>query len=67
MASLTKQERQWQAESDARTLADAAQIKADKARAKRAVKAAEKLAQDAKKTVKVVIKQSGVKRKGTKK
>jgi hypothetical protein len=58
-----KQEKQWQAESDARILADAAKIRADKARANRAVKAARQMATDAAKTAKTVSKQAGVRRK----
>lgn len=54
--------RKWQAESDARTLASAAEIAKDRARAKRAVTAAKKMATDAQKTAKTVTKQAGVKR-----
>ncbi len=46
-----KTEKQWQAEGDARTLADAEEIKADKPRAVRAVKAAKKQAVDAAKSL----------------
>lgn len=60
---MSKQDREWQAEEDAHTLARAAEIKRDKRRAARAVKAAKKKAADAAKEVKAVTKQAGVKRK----
>lgn len=58
MMAMTKQDRKWQAESDARILADAAQISKDKARANRAVRAAKQMASDAQKTAKTVAKQA---------
>ena len=64
---MSKSEKQWQAENDARTLADAAEISKNKARAKRAVTAANKMARDAQKTAKTVSRQSGVRRKRKKK
>ena len=63
MANSIKSDQQWQAEDDARTLANAAEISDDKKRAKRAVKAAEKMAKDAKKTAKTVTKQAGIRKK----
>lgn len=44
MAPLT--EKQWQAECDARTLADADKIKKDRKRVNDAIKAAKKMAKD---------------------
>lgn len=46
MASDTKEERRWRAESDARTLAEAEEIKRDKARKRAAMKEALRLARD---------------------
>lgn len=46
MASNTKQEQKWQAESDARTMAEYQQILSDKARMSRAVKVAQQQAAD---------------------
>lgn len=43
---LTKQDLQWQAESDARTMAQYQEIMSDKSRMNRAVKEAEKQARD---------------------
>jgi len=43
---LTKQDLQWQAESDARTMAQYQEILGDKARMNRAIKEANKQAQD---------------------
>ena len=43
---LTKQDLQWQAESDARTMANYQEIMGDKARMSRAIKEAEKQAKD---------------------
>ena len=43
---LTKQDLQWQAESDARTMAQYQEIMSDKSRMSRAVKEAEKQARD---------------------
>lgn len=58
---MSKQDKEWQAESDAKTLANAAEISSDKARANRAIKAAKKMAKDAEKTVKNVKKQVAIK------
>ena len=44
--SLNKDELKWQAESDARTMAEYQQILGDKARMNRAIKEAEKQAKD---------------------
>lgn len=60
---MTKEDKKWQAEQDAHTLANAAEISKDKARAKRAVAAAKKLAVDAQKTAKTVSRQAGIKKK----
>lgn len=46
-ASITKSEKQYQAESDARTLSDAEVIKGDPARLKAAQTAAKKMASEA--------------------
>lgn len=46
MAISKKQEQQWQAESDAHTMAQYQEILQDKARMNRAIKAAEKQAKD---------------------
>lgn len=62
MPKLTAQDKSWQAESDARTLAEAAEITENKARTRRAVAAAKKLAKDAQKTAKKVSKQAGKKK-----
>lgn len=43
MASIAKQEEQWQAESDARTIMEAEAIKADEKRFNKAVAAAKKM------------------------
>lgn len=43
---MTKQDLQWQAESDARTMANYQEILSDKARMNRAIKEASKQAQD---------------------
>ena len=43
---MTKQDLQWQAESDARTMASYQEILSDKARMNRAIKEANKQAQD---------------------
>jgi hypothetical protein len=43
---LTKQDLQWQAESDARTMASYQEILGDKARMSRAIKEAERQAKD---------------------
>ena len=43
---LTKQDLQWQAESDARTMANYQEIVGDKARMSRAIKEAERQAKD---------------------
>lgn len=51
MPVITNGDRKWQAESDARTLAEAEEIKTDKPRAVRAVKAAKKQAADAAKSL----------------
>ena len=45
-SKLTKQDLQWQAESDARTMASYQEILGDKARMNRAIKEAEKQARD---------------------
>lgn len=45
-AKLNKQDLQWQAESDARTMASYQEILGDKARMARAIKEAEKQARD---------------------
>lgn len=45
-SSLNKDELKWQAESDARTMAEYQQILGDKARMNRAIKEAEKQAKD---------------------
>lgn len=45
-SSLNKDELRWQAESDARTMAEYQQILGDKARMNRAIKEAEKQAKD---------------------
>lgn len=58
MPKLATQDKEWQAESDARTLADAAEITGNKSRTRRAVAAAKKLAKDAQKTAKAVTKQA---------
>lgn len=50
--SIGVQEKAWQAESDARTLADAEEIKSDKKRLNAAVSKAKKLAVDATKEAK---------------
>ncbi len=42
-SNITKQEEQWQAESDARTIMEAEAIKADEKRFKKAVAAAKKM------------------------
>lgn len=46
MAKVNKEERQWQAESDARTMATYQEILGDKARMQRAVKVARQQAAD---------------------
>ena len=46
MATTSKQEQQWQAESDARTMAQYQEILSDKARMNRAIKEARKQAND---------------------
>ena len=46
LKSRAKQEQQWQAESDARTMADYQEILGDKARMQRAVKVAKQQAAD---------------------
>ena len=46
MGPSKKQEQQWQAESDARTMAQYQEILSDKARMSRAIKEANKQAQD---------------------
>ena len=58
MPELTAQDKNWQAESDARTLAEAAEITKNKSRTRRAVAAAKKLAKDAQNTAKAVTKQA---------
>lgn len=45
--SMSKSDRKWQAESDARTLADAEAIKVDSSRLKRAQKEAKSMAKEA--------------------
>ena len=45
-AKLTKQDQQWQAESDARTMAQYQEILSDKARMSRAIKEANKQANE---------------------
>ena len=45
-SKMTKQDLQWQAESDARTMASYQEILGDKARMNRAIKEAEKQAKD---------------------
>ena len=51
-AIAEKSNAEWQAEQDARTLADAQEIKSDSKRATRALKAAKKIVTDAEKTLK---------------
>lgn len=46
ISNMVKSERQWQAESDARTMADYQEIIGDKARMQRAIKVARKQASD---------------------
>ena len=46
MAITKKQEQQWQAEDDARTMANYQEILGDKARMNRAIRVAEKQAKD---------------------
>lgn len=46
MAKISSNERRWQAESDARTMAQYQEIMADKARMSRAIKEAQKQAKD---------------------
>ncbi len=59
----TKEDREMQAKWDADTLAKAAEISADKARARRAVASAKKTAVQAQKAVKTVAKQARIPRK----
>jgi hypothetical protein len=54
-------DKKWQAECDARTLAEAERIKADKQRASKAKKAAVSMANDAAKEAKALKKISGKK------
>ncbi len=61
--AISADERKWQAENDARVLADAAEISQNKSRARRAIAAAKKMARDAQKTAKIVSKQAGVRKK----
>lgn len=56
--SMTAQDKKWQAESDARALAEAQEITANRQRAKAAVQAAERLEREAKKTVAAARKQT---------
>ena len=58
---LSKQDLQWQAESDARTMANYQEIISDKARMNRAVKAAQKEAQDLTKRANAMKSAAGVK------
>lgn len=53
-AKMTKQDLQWQAESDARTMANYQEILGDKARMNRAIKEAEKQAKDLSKRASVM-------------
>jgi hypothetical protein len=61
---MTKQDLQWQAESDARTMANYQEILGDKARMNRAIKEANKQARDLSKRASVM--QSAAKVKTTK-
>lgn len=60
-AIAEKTDAEWQAEQDARTLADAQEIKSDPKRAARALKAAKKMVTDAEKTLKANMTISGKK------
>jgi hypothetical protein len=51
MAKITQQDKKWQAEADARTLAEAEEIKRSASRRQAAVRQAKQLAKDAQKQV----------------
>ena len=61
MAISKKQEQQWQAEDDARTMANYQEIMGDKARMNRAIKVAQKQAQDLTKRASAMQKVAGTK------
>ncbi len=63
MVNLTAADRKWEAESDARTLADAELIKADSKKLTAAKKAAVSMAKEKEKEVKVLKKIKTVKKK----
>jgi hypothetical protein len=62
MPKKSAEEKKWAAESDARTLADAEEIRRSRPRAKRAVTAAKRLAVDAQKSAKATARGAGRKR-----
>lgn len=62
MAHKSAESKRWEAESDARTLADAEKIRTNRPRAKRAVSAAKRLAVDAQKSARATAKGAGRKR-----
>lgn len=53
-SSVTKQEEQWQAESDARTIMEAEAIKADEKRFNKAVAAAKKMKDEEEEKIKAL-------------
>jgi len=61
-ASMPMTDKDYEARSDAQTLAQAQEIKEDKARAARAVRAAKTLAQEAQKNLGKTVKGAGRKR-----
>jgi len=63
MPRKSAESKRWEAESDARTLADAEKIRLNRPRAKRAVSAAKRLAVDAPKSAKATVRGAGRKRK----
>ena len=63
---MTKQDLQWQAESDARTMASYQEILSDKARMNRAIKEANKQAQDLNKRASAMRSAANVKSSGGK-
>lgn len=63
MVTISKQEQAWQAESDARTMAEYQAILADRARMGRAIKAANKQASDLSKRATAMRKAASIKKK----
>jgi len=61
---MSTEEKRWQAEHDARILADAEEIASNKARTRRALMAAKKMAAQAKKTAQAAAKTAAARRRG---